>query len=751
MKRTRPVSSRSAASCRRQSAAIAVLSPPQEEPVDDDTDASPGRLRTPLRSSLKGSGRKLSVPASRSAAENNENVSPLASDVDSPCRLPSRTISCASSSNNALASQPRHWRAQASRDISKSPDDEVESDECSRVHCCKPVSTRNDKRQTTPKAMTQIDGSPERPHQNGIIDPVSSLHSGPGVRVLKASSTLRSQPRIRLAEASNEPSWIPSRDKRTPVRDHQGSVSTDDEPVKKLRSRSKRGEASPEQMDGAADFALTAASYRGSFMDLRGEFERRGAKDSPNLDISVCNVQSQPRATLTKKCEKPKKPAWSTPRRSTPKLTRNGPVEVKPVASKVRGLAAMFDTAAKTSPFLPTPGGVVQQKRRETARVISPYTSNPSPRDSLLSTTSVSTPVSLMNPTRISIDLSNTVDRKSMIPRLQNGSATEKPGILGGNAAPLSTRLGESRSSLTSSNAASRIPTPSRLPIRTKPPANDATSLPQLDGTNKTPVKSPLRLTAQQEIRPAGYYSSPILSARTSGAYRGLPRLSYHSNTSNFSEGTCQDGEVSPSNPSPGRGRSASSLREQIRSLRIELSAKNEDCAQLRLELEGARKAQQVNEILLREDLDRARADSIEWRRRAETAERKIDGLERLAAKVENSRDSGHRSVGYFHGQAGDAADEYSFASGSDHLDGAQDPLQPLTARMNQSAKRTPRCSGYEASSGNIAAGDGFSECSSSTVVRNVAREPHEDDRGIWGTGDELVRLATSGSINECC
>ncbi|KAK7700811.1 hypothetical protein SLS64_010662 [Diaporthe eres] len=69
-----------------------------------------------------------------------------------------------------------------------------------------------------------------------------------------------------------------------------------------------------------------------------------------------------------------------------------------------------------------------------------------------------------------------------------------------------------------------------------------------------------------------------------------------------------------------------------------ELSSKNEEYAKLRLEFEQNRKASQVSEILLREDLDRARADLAKWKRRAERAEYKVESFERMATRAQEIR-----------------------------------------------------------------------------------------------------------------
>lgn len=549
--------------------------------------------------------------------------------------------------------------------------------------------------------------------------------------------------------------------KRTPQGSQSSGYWEGDTPVGDSSSQSMREKLVSDQMDGVADFFLSNIPCRGSVMDLRTEFERHEL-DSQKTSLPVLKIRSQPHVVLTKKSGQANNTPWASPPRKTSRPAEKGRAEVNPVASKVRGLAAMFDTAAKSSPFIPSPGGGVQKKRRETARVISPYTSNPSPRASLQCVTSVSTPVSLMHSSRVSIDMTNagnSVSKKSKIPRPRGSSRTDSTEKAIRYTSPVSVRRDESQFSVASANTPSRIPTPSRLLIKKKPADPDTPTLPQLDGPHRTKtIQSLLKLTAQQEIRPVGYHSSPIPQTNTNEDDKSLPRLSRHSTASELGDVIGQNGDLSPLNlsPSPSRGRSASSLRDQIRSLRAELSSKNEDCARLRMELEENRRTHQVNEILLREDLDCTRADSAKWRDRAERAERKIDDFERLSMQIKDARARNDKLInddGYSYSQTDDVAGDYSFTSGSDHLDCVGFPPPSPTARMNQSVRRIPppASSGATADGGtrNGGGGDGLSERSSSTVVRNNAAGADDTDAGLWDAIDELVDFACPGLVDE--
>lgn len=719
----------------------------------DDLDESQARYRTAAAST----GRPRSDVAERI---DGDEFQPKSQTTTGPYGV-SR-----SSNENGRPGFQSKFQTTATPNKTQGQADRRDSDDSSDfvcMHRCRSTTPKSGNRPTTPGAMTQIDGSPERQQPLSDLDPIVVYRAGPGVKVLNAPSTLRSQPRRPQSDLDVRRSKTQAGVQRTSSAGSTSSEYADDDAyLKKSNTRLQREQVAPDQLDGAADLFILSSSCRGSFMDLRGEFERKAIMNSSKQSLAVSKSgphQPHQYAILTKRNAQPKKGSWTNSRKTTPRSALNGRGQLKPAASKVRGLAAMFDTAAKDSPLLPTPGGAIQKKRRETARVISPYTRNPSPRASI---TSVSTPVSLMKSSRISIDLTRTGEssaRKSMIPHIQNLTATGSTGTTKRRSSPTSVRREESRFSLASSNApSSRNATPSRLPIKKKAAAATAAAavdspyLSQYDGTPKM-AKSPLKLTAQQEIRPVAYHPSPVSQVRASGGCKVLPRLSQHSTASDFSERIAQSGESSPISPHPNRGGSASSLRNQIRSLRMELSSKNEDCAQLHLELEESRKSQQVNEILLQEDLAHARADTAKWRSRAERAERKVDTFERLAMQMKNARDCGHHAGGYHRGQAGDAADDYSFNSGSDHIDTVETPPKPLIARINQSVRRrTPPANSMGANGASGGGGDGFSECSNSTVVRNVGAGTGDESaaNGSWLSAvDELVDFASPRMVDE--
>lgn len=613
--------------------------------------------------------------------------------------------------------------------------------------CTSRSSSTNDPRSIGPRALTQVDGSPERDSQQPScdLDPIKAYQAGPGIKVFKAPSTMRSQPRMSHVKPEISAAKLRSTVWKTSSRGSADSAFlSENEPVKKSKTAPKTEKAGLDQMDGAVDCVGSVPSSRGPFIDLRGEFERRGIKEyRQSSPLPVTKSRSQPRAVLTKKNGQGTKPPWASPCRPSPKSSCTGEGRTKPGVNKVMGLAAIFDTAAEASPLVPTPGGAIQKKRRETAGVISPYTSNQSPGASVQSVSSVSTPVSLMSPTRLSIHLSNPVEstgKKCMIPCFRNPSETSSAVRTEGHLSPASTLQRDKSQLSVKSNNPSRLSTSSRLPVIKKTTTTESPLLPQFDGlsTNK---QSLLKLTAQQEILPVGFHSSPI--PQISGGYIEIPRLSKQSASSRYSDEIGFHSGSTLRNLTPSRGRNASSLRDQIRSLRIELSAKNEDCAQLRLDLEESRKVKEVNDILLREDLDRAKADTIKWRRRAERAERKVNKYERLAMQIKDARDRCR--------QWDDIADEYSFMSGSDHITTSDRAAsQPLTTRMNQTIRRTPPVGANGTNS--LGAGDGFSECSSSTVVKTIGASTENgpaSSSGLWSAVGELVDFASPGLLEE--
>lgn len=754
VRKTRPNSAQTVSNLRRSSIRGRVLSPPREESAGEDRESPAMRTSTPLKSSLKSPRQKASGGSVKEDPTSDENVSPKSNNPSPPPRSPTRITSRGSSTKNPFDFQTQRSIDSQRKETLGSTETRDDYDFVC-THRCRSTTPKSDKPTMTLKAWSQVDGSPERPLPPSDNDPMIAYLAGPGVKVLNAPSTLRSRPRTPNTVPKIAPIKIGPCVQKALSQGSTSSEATDTkEPSKKSNSYLKRHKFAPDQMDGVADVIVSAGLCRGSFTDLRSEFEKRGNTESQKSSQFASKSRLRPRAILTKKNGQSKGHSWTTPRNTSPRSINNTRGDVKPGASKVRGLAAMFDSAAKASPFVPTPGGAMEKKRRDTARVISPYTSNPSPRASLQSVTSVSTPVSLMSPSRISIDLTPTLQnssRKSMIPRLQNSSTTDGAGKTERHVSPRSSQRDDSRISMAHSNATSRIPTPSRLHVKKTTPQVDLPSLPQLDGCTKM-AQFPMKLTAQQEIRPIGYYSSPTTQTKTDTDYRDLPRLSQHSTTSEYSEGVGQSRDASSLSPNPMQSRSASSLRDQIRGLRTELSARNEDFVQIRLELEEVRKTNEVNEILLREDLDRLKVDVAKWRRRAERAESKVDRFERLALQVKNARDRGDHDYRYHHGQGGDAADDYSFMSGSDHINNAERLPQPLIARMNQSVRRSTPVNIAGADSANSGGGDEFSECSGSTVVRNIAAGPSGNNalsnHGLWSVVDELVDFASSELVD---
>lgn len=745
VKKTRPSYVRSASNMRRDSK-VEILSPPREESVGEDRDGHATMPSTPLRSSLKSSGgsRHLESPRSKDTG-NNENVVPannsaMLTTKSSPNRVSSRHSPNRTIEPPSIKSAPKL----------SSPTEICRGDVKEDVRIESPLSratSRDWKTSGAPKNMTQVDGSPERPQPSCDLDPMVAYQVGPSFKVLKAPSTMRSQPKMSHVDPEAVPTKLRSSVWRTSSR---GSATSghecDNEQVDNQHFDIRRDNIVPDQIDGAGDFGPSSISCRLSLRDLKEDMVKRReaasllpvAKSRPHgLDL-----QSKPIQTTS--------PSF---RGAFAKPSLTNQAEMTPSVSKVRGLAAMFDTVAKTSPFVPTPGGVMQKKRRETARVVSPYTSNPSPRASLQTVTSVSTPVSLMSPSKNSISLlcaADSIGKRpsgplTNTPKPPLKDCSDKTDETDKQLRPPHSRQNKSRRFGASSSFPSGIPTPSRLSGNKRDSGGESALLPQLDGSTKA-LKSPLRFTPQHEIRPTGYSPSAIPHITNDGSLKCLPRLPQYSMESFYSDDDVAEQEknlLSPS-PSPSRSRNPSSLRDRIRSLRSELSAKNEDCAQLRLEFEEFRKTKEVSEILLKEDLDRARAEVMKWRRRAEMAERKIEKVERLAARIEDERQFGRGC---------EQAQDYSFLSGSDHLDIAEHSLQPLTARMNQSVRRTPQaddnCVDLSSSIGGA-----LSDCSENTILRNITGTSRSGGSVANGSRlssavDELLDFASPGLANE--
>lgn len=497
----------------------------------------------------------------------------------------------------------------------------------------------------------------------------------------------------------------------------------------------------PDQMDGAADIVLTGNLCRGSFLDLKNQFEGR--------EIAVNRPSSYPIWKTRSKAHLPQhndvhiqdqKPPLITPRKASPISTISYRGDLKRGVGKVLDLAARFDSTAKASPLISNAESVDKKHRREAAGLVSPYTSNPSPIQSI---TSASTPASLMCQSRdMMLPSSATMDStvKSRIPRPQlvdSGGRTER------EAGPATARgeLGSQLGMVRSHPEQARSLTPSSPTAKKKVSDTGSVSLAQLDGSSKIP-RPPLIHTSRHETRPVAYYSSPIVPTTTCFGNSGLSRISQHSMTSVCNEAPRYSQDVSSPNlnSSPSRssvrGRNASSLRDQIRSLRQELSSKNEEYAQLRLDFEENRKASQVNEILLREDLDRAQADLAKWRRRAERAENKVEIFEKMATRTQDIR-----------AHSGGRSHDFSFVSGlTDEIDiGERSPQhQPLSSRMNQSARRAPENIRPTGASG-LMDSDAMSDCSGNTVVRNT----NETEEGHWASVDEMIGIATPALMDD--
>lgn len=684
-----------------------ILSPPREVSVGGDRNVNPEGPSTPLESFLRETN-----------IGNNENLVPTDQDATPTARSFPRRVGSHHSLNNKPTDTPSATPAQK-----VSPPKETDKGDISaekRVDgAVSHLILQDWKGSGMPKNMTQVDGSPARSYRELEPTVASSF------KVLKAPSTMRSQPKTSHVDPGAAPTKFRSSIWRASSRESATSGNEcDDEQVNDQLSEIKRDTLTINQMDGARECGPLSLSCRPSFRDLKKEDSWRRNEMASSLPVPksrphASDVQlKQPEGTLS--------------------------------ASKVRGLAAMFDTAAKASPFVPTPGGAVQKKRRETARIISPYTSNASPRVSAQTATSVSTPACLMSPSKISVGLlgaTDSIGKRSLIPRTPNlllKDNRDKTDAIEKHTGSAQNGWNGSCLSGTSSTLPSRIPTPSRLPGKMKEFRGEPT-LPQLDGSAKS-SHAPLRLTPQHATRPTGYSPSAIPQLTNGFRVGRLPRLPQHSTESFYSDDNIMEHSkgLSLSSPRPIPSRNPSSLRERIRSLRSELSAKNEDCAQLRLEFEEFRKTKEVGEILLRENLDRARGEAAKWRRRAEKAERKVENFEILAARIQYERQLGRN---------GDPTRKYSFLSGSDHLDITEPSLQPLTAKMNQSVRRTPQLDENCADPSNPIGG-GVSDCSENTILRNITGTTSQGDGSvgsqIWGAVDDLVDFASPGLADEC-
>lgn len=740
VKKTRPSYMRSGSNMRRDSK-VEILSPPREESISEDRNTQATRSLTPFKSSIKSSdGRKdLKSPRSKDT-KNNEGSVPVSKDEIPKTKSSPGRVSSRHSINRPIEPQSITPTRKPS-----SPDEVYIEGVRGEKHMDSSTS-RDWKSPGVLRSMTQVDGSPERPQPSHESEPAVAYQVGSSFKVLKAHSTMRSQPKIPHVDPESAPKKLRSSVWRTSSRGSATSGNEcEDEQVNEQLFDIKRDTLVIDQMDGAGDAGPLSVSCRISLLDHRRDDAVKQNETASHLLVT----KSRPRGLDGQ--SKIKQPSSLGLKGDVAKPLFAGQPEMTPNASKVRGLAAMFDTAAKASSFVSTPGGVIQKKRRETARVVSPYTSNPSPRTSIQTVYSVSTPVSFMSPSKSSVNLSGAADstgKRSFVPRIPNSPLKDNNDKEDKSDKQLNcthSRRNESRLSGSFSTLPSRIPTPSRLFGKKKDSIGESAFLPQLDGSSKM-LKLPLRLTPQHAIWPTGYLPSAIPQLTNCGSLKSLPRLPQYSTEFFYSDdglGERNKGLI-PSSPSLSSARNPSSLRDRIRSLRSELSSKNEDCAQLRLEFEDFRNMKELSEILLREDLDRARGDVVKWKRRAEVAERKVESFERLAARIKFQRQLGRGC---------DQAQEYSFLSRLDDIDIPEHSLQPLTARMNQSLRRTSQIDENGADPGNLIGG-GMSDCSENTILRNVTGTSRGDGSvangsPVWSAVDDPVDFASPGFADE--
>lgn len=735
VKKTRQIPSRSASNLARGSN-LGVLSPPREESGGETQEITTSTRTIPLKSSLRSPSKNATDSQKASGPTNQENVSLTRKGEDPTVQsfhissVPARPLEPTMPDNRAT---PAKHVATTTTEKDKSTHEAKVDTPRRRDHPSR--TTPRIPKPTNPDDLTVAPGKNLKPTFSCDLDSMTAYAVVPGAKILSGTSTMRYQPKTShtdsTAELTNAGSSIRSLKSTHEKEDNQarGSVTGPKHIV------------TPDQMDGAADIVLTGNLCRGSFRDLKDQFE--GRQIAINRPSSYPIWKSRSKAHLLQHDDvhiQDPKPPLITPQKASRISAISSRGDLKRGAGKVMDLAAKFDSAAKASLFIPSVDGAEYKHRREAVGLVSPYTSNPSPLQSI---TSASTPASLMCQSRDKMTLpSATVDsaRKSRIPRPQHvdsGVRTE------GEAGPATDPAGSGLQlgTIQSHPAESRLLTPSSSPTKKELSDTGSVSLAQLDGSSKIP-RPPLTLTSRHEIRPAAHYSSPIVPTTTCTSNSGLPHLSNHSMTSvysetpSYSQDLCSPNLSSSPSRGLGRGRDASSLRDQIRSLRQELSSKNEEYAKLRLEFEQNRKASQVSEILLREDLDRARADLAKWKRRAERAENKVESFERMAMRAQEMR-----------ALSGGRSHDFSFVSGlPDDIDIGErsSQHQPLSTRMNQSARRAPeniRPTGTSVLMG----GDAMSDCSGSTVVRNT----HGTEEGHWLSVDEMVEIADRSLMDD--
>lgn len=690
------------------------------------------RQTTPLRSSLKSPSKNATNNPKASGQVNHENTSPNKGE-DPTVQL----LSISSVPTRPLQPSIQDKKVIQARHVATSTLEEDQSTHEVNTN----VPRRRDHVKTPsriPKPTSQDDlgAGPRKslkPTFSCDLDSMTAYAVVPGAKILSGTSTMRYQPKTSHTDSAAELKSVGSSS-----RSLKSTLETGDNQAETLATEPLHI-VTPDQMDGAADVVLTGNLCRGSFRDLKKQFEDRNAAVTRPSSYPIWKAGSRADLLQHKDAHaQGQRPSLITPHKVSPISAIGSRDDPKRGAGKVLGLAAKFDTAVKTSRFMPGVDGVEYKYRREAAGLVSPYTSNPSPLQSI---TSASTPASLMCRSRDPMVLPSAVEsnRKSRIPRphhVDSGSRLEREAVAENSRAD----KGTPPDTIQTHSSNPILLTPSKSANKKEISDTGSVSLAQLDGSSKIPRALPL-LTSRPEITPVAYYSSPAVPTTSCAGNGGLPRLSQHSVASACSETLSYSQDVSSHNlslsPSKGlgRGRNASSLRDQLRGLRRELSSKNEEYAQLRLKFEENRKASQVSEILLREDLDRAKADLAKWKRRAERAESKVERLERTATRPLEIR-----------AQSGGRNHDFSFISGlPDDIDiGERSPqYQPLSARMNQSARRAPE--NIKPTGLSLMGNDAMSDCSGSTVVRNA----HGAEEGHWASVDEMLEIPASTVMDD--
>lgn len=730
VKKTRQNPARSPSNLTRSSN-LGVLSPTTEEPGSENQEMTTSRQTTPLKSSLKSPSKNATTHQEASGQINQENISPNNMGEDPTVQ----SLYISSVPTRPLQPTIPDKKVTPAKHVATSTIGDQSTHEVKANVPRRREHIRTPSRIPKPTSQDDLGAGPRKnlkPTFSCDLDSMTAYAVVPGAKILSGTSTMRYQPKNSHTDSAAELA-------------NAGSCCSLKSTLGKGDSQAETLAAgplhvvTPDQMDGAADVVLTGDLCRGSFRDLKQQFEDRNAAVTRPSSYPLWKIRS--RADLLQHKDthvQDQRPSLNTPRKVSPISAAGSRDDLKRGAGKVLGLAAKFDTAAKTSRFMPGVEDAEFKYRREAAGLVSPYTSNPSPLQSI---TSASTPASLMCRSRDPMALPPAFEsaRKSRIPRphhVDSGSRPER------EAVPVNARAdtGPPLDTIQTHSSNPMLLAPSSPSAKMEVSDTGSVSLAQLDGSSKIP--RPLHpLPSRPKITPVAYYSSPAVPTMSCAGNDGLPRLSQHSMASACSDtpSYCQDVSLHNLSSSPSKssaqGRSVSSLRDQLRSLRQELSSKNEEYAQLHLKFEENRKASQVSEILLREDLDRVKADLAKWKRRAERAESKVERLERTATRPLEIR-----------AQSGGRNHDFSFISGlPDDIDiGERSPqYQPLSARMNQSARRAPE--NIRPIGLSLMGSDAMSDCSGSTVVRNT----HGAEEGHWAPVDELVEIPASTLMND--